>query len=684
MHGSSLRRRELLTLLGGGTAAGLAGCAGVLPGGEQSSGPTEPVGDDRARRLAEQFAPTLYFDAAETWFPTDPRPYASEQDGERVVTGFDAVDGYLRDYEAQGGAPPNPTVFYNARTYPDTTLSVVQFWSYSAFDQFTTNFHWHDWEVLHVFVDDRSGAAQLYVASAHARKVPNNEFLDPQTEPRVLAELGSHSSGVSLNAEAASFQRFSLGSLSADVTNDSIDAVEALTDFPVAYGLPRDEGYRLPYVVPELDGKPVYDHPEIPHFEREHLAPPELTVRSFADLATPPTDLPPRETGVTLGPEGGETETDHTYSLAPTTAVEDISAFTGPQLSFEFAIPKFAENAVASHLTTTAAPWTQPRYRDPLADVTDSRHRAALADRYGLSPGGLGTQIVGVLRDVVPNGDAPDGEGVTTTDPTVESVALVESDPVAVPSFGGVVVARGLPAGEHRLTVNTAGKAPYAERVRVNGDNGETATAGPDGHVGLVANRDATKLRVDPTTVDADLREFSVADDFGGELYRTHLDGTDAVYVHRGGAYTAEVVDADGAVGAFRFNHDLASDRPATVERPRTGKASLASFLADISAGTRRTVQQSAADGVAPGVRGLLTALDAVREAAERAAERASAGDAKGANARLRAVQTRLSKVRDALATVRGAMPNGTSRAAEKRLSQAERRTKQALAAEKL
>jgi hypothetical protein len=85
--------------------------------------------------------------------------------------------------------PPSPTVFYNGRRYRDSPLGVIQFWWYAAFDQLTTNFHWHDWEALHVFVDAESEAAQLYVASAHSRSIPNNEFIDPEQSPRILSEL---------------------------------------------------------------------------------------------------------------------------------------------------------------------------------------------------------------------------------------------------------------------------------------------------------------------------------------------------------------------------------------------------------------------------------------------------------------------------------------------------------------
>jgi len=125
---------------------------------------------------------------------------------------------------------------------------VVQFWFYSVFDQFTTNFHWHDWEVMHVFVDTETDEPQLYVASSHSRNVPNNEFLDPDSEtvPRILSELGSHSSTLSVNDVPDRFQRVAVENLLADITNTAIEGVEDLADIPLAYGLPRDEGSTLP------------------------------------------------------------------------------------------------------------------------------------------------------------------------------------------------------------------------------------------------------------------------------------------------------------------------------------------------------------------------------------------------------------------------------------------------------
>jgi hypothetical protein len=361
-------------------ASATAGCS-ALEAGEDST--TTPMAEDRTRELAECFAPTLYFDENEPWFPTDPRAFESERDGEWVVDGFDALEGYTQRV-AEAGSPPAPTVFYNGVQYADSPLAVVQFWYYSAFDQFATNFHWHDWEVFHVFLDTDSDEPQLYVASSHSGRVPNNEFLDPDPEqtPRVLSELGSHSSALSVNDDPDRFQRLPLDGGIADITNGAIEGIEDLVDVPLAYGLPRDEGSRLPYLVPELDGAPVYDHADLPTVTREHLIPDALTVGSFSDLTAPPRNLPERATGLVFAHQDRQADADVDYELVSSSEVEHITDFTGPQLSFEFAVPGFAEDAIAGHITTTGVPWEQERYRTPAANRSDPNHRGTLAERY--------------------------------------------------------------------------------------------------------------------------------------------------------------------------------------------------------------------------------------------------------------------------------------------------------------
>ncbi|PSP97536.1 hypothetical protein BRC89_11070 [Halobacteriales archaeon QS_4_70_19] len=68
----------------------------------------------------------------------------------------------------------------------------------------------------------------------------------------------------------------------------------------------------------------------------------------------------------------------------------------------------------------------------------------------------------------------------------------------------------------------------------------------------VVARENAVKMEVDPSEADSDLTDLAVEDDFAGRIYDAPLSGPDAVYVHRGGAYTTEVRDAADGVGAFR------------------------------------------------------------------------------------------------------------------------------------
>ncbi|WP_050033157.1 hypothetical protein [Halorubrum halophilum] len=725
-------RRTVLGALAGAGSAAVAGCSGSGSGSAPSDAATGELDPERLDELAARFAPTLYFDVAEPWFPTDPRPYATEEDGQTVVDGFAAFDGYHERYDEAGG-PPNPTVFYNGVRYEDSPLAVVQFWLYSAFDQFTANFHWHDWEVLHVFVDLDTGDPQLYVASSHSRSVPNNEFLDPDPDavPRILSELGSHSSTLSVNENHDRFQRVGEEGLLADITNTTIDTVEDLLGIPLAYGLPRDEDMRLPFVVPEYEGAPIYEHPDLPSVTPESLVDGALTIRSLDALRSPPTDLPLRETGIAFrhadreDPVADETAEEVIgYELVESAELEEIAAFTGPQLSFEFAVPEAVEDAVAGHITTTGVPWEQPRYENPALDVTAGNHRSELAARYDAiaDEESFGDAATGELDAVVArvtratgSDDAPAGEGLTTTDAVTESFVLIESDPEAVPTFaGGVAVANGVPEGDHRLTVNGAGQAPHSEELTVSADEPLT-TAGVDGEIPLVARENATKVEIDDTESDVDVTRNAIEDDFAGRIYDSAVDGSDAVYVHAGGAYTTEVRDAADEVGAYRVNPDSESPetgKPIRIDRPETGAASLAGFVADIAEETRAEVAAAAAEsggggdddgdsddddggssGDGPGgsgggpsnaVNGLERALAAAVDQAERAEERAREGDGEGTNRQLENVLDRIVRIQERLAAAREGLPPGLANATDKRVEQAVRRVEQAQNAEKL
>jgi hypothetical protein len=684
-------RRTVLASLVGGTVASMAGCS-AFGGGDPDDGDVAPVEGDRAQALAEEYAPTLYFDEHEQWFPTDPRAFESEQDGSTVVDGFDALNGYV---EAMDGDPPDPVSFYNVVEYEESPLAVVQYWFYSVFDQFTTNFHWHDWELLQVFVDTDTESAQLYVASSHSRTVPNNEFLDPDDghRPRILSELGSHSSALSINDNAEHFQRLPLDDSVADITNSVIDSIEAIAAIPLAYGLPRDENLALPYAVPDLDGEAFYEHDRLPAVDASNLVPDELTIDSFDAVASPP-DLPKRETGLRFDyQDAADADGDVTYDLVPTTEVEHIDDFTGPQLSFEFAIPDFAEDAFASHITTSAIPWESPRYTEPASDISEPRHRQALSERYDAIGEPTSTnRVVARVSNAVTADEAPEDDGLTTESSPLELFALFESEPEAVPTFNGVAVAQDVPAGEHSLTINGAGVEPHSETVAV--DAAGVTAAGVEGEIPVVARENAVKLELDPREADSDLTDLAVEDDFAGRLYDAPLAGPDAVYLHRGGAFTTEVRDTDGELGAFRVNPD--TEERVRVENPRTGKAPLASYLADVAAETRDQVAAVGDDGESTtgnagggggqsnAVEGLANALGAVAEAARRAAANAEAGDRGTAEQNLDTVSTRLERVSTRLSDARGALPGDIARATENRLEQVRQRTEQALNAETL
>ena len=648
---SNLSRRRTLALLAGGAGTVAGGSYLFGDGAEPETDRVED--DDQSRRLAEAYAPTLYFGAREKWFPTDPRPYTSEQDGETVVTGFDALDSYTAAVR-ETGDPPNPATFYQVLSYPDSPLVCVQYWFYSAFDQFTTNFHWHDWEVLHVFVDlsmedagatgtqsgarmtvdtEDTGSAVLFVASAHSRNVPNNEHLDPpQDRAGIISEVGSHSSTLGVNARPSEFQRTSLGELAADISNNPVEIISAQSSLPLAYGLPRDEGIPLPYAVPELDGEPLTDHERLPNVRPEDLVPEDVTVDSFDELSRPPDGIPMREGDYAFVPEArADVEGDVNYELIHVDEVSDIDGFTGPTLSFSFRVPQFVEDAFAKHLSTPGVPWDQPRFTKPTADISDPQHRAALADRYeAISEGSDVSRILGAVREATGADDAPGANGVSLVAPSVETVALLESEPEAVPSFSGTIAIEGPPEGEHRFTVNGAGMAPYSQTLRVEG-NGNTRV-GVEGAVPMASNEDAVKVEGETEDGSA-LDAVALDDDFSGPVYDARPpgpDGTFGIYAHRDGAYTAEVRDENGQRGALRLNPNP-DDETLSLERVATGKAALTDYLVRFLVETR--VQAAVfEDGSADGIDDVPTGQDVTDElvAETVAAAEENAGDLVG------------------------------------------------------
>jgi len=156
----------------------------------------------------------------------------------------------------------------------------------------------------------------------------------------------------------------------------------------------------------------------------------------------------------------------------------------------------------------------------------------------------------------------------------------------------------------------------------------------------------------------------AVEDDFAGRLYESAVDGSDVVYVHGGGAYD-RVRDGDDAVGAYQVNPDPAAESPVQIERPETGKASLAEFVAAVSEETRAAVAavgdsetdgdgDDAESGSSNAVTGLEQSLAAVVESARRAAERARSSERRNADKQLEVARERLERAENRLAGRRG------------------------------
>ena len=607
--------------------------------------------------LVARYAPDLYFGALEKWYPTDPRQYAIETVGGTVVDGYTALDEYTATFN-ETGIPPKPTVFYRVVAAADG-VDAIQYWLYSVFDQFTVNFHWHDWELLQVFVDRETGRPLLLSASAHSRASPNNEFLDPDLSgdrrPAILAEVGSHSSASEVNDVVPSFERLPTDDWRSDVTNDLLDISPSLST-PFAYGLPRDEGARLPFVMPELEGYRLDDHPALA-VGREDFIDERVTVDDWRGLPRPPTDLPLREPGLVIAAPDSQTEADLAYRLHPMASVrEALVGFVGPQLSFEFAIPGFAEDLYASHITSVGIPWEQPRYTDPLADVTDPAHRHRVDDDR---PPGLSNRVVGRVRQLGSGADgALDGVSAAAQEALAEVVDVslyglpvevavrLASDPAATMTRDGSFGFLHVDPGEHSLTINGPGLAPLAQRFV---HDGGLLQAGAGGELTVVAREDAGWIRGDgrSTTGVAHVR---IVEDFAGVVYdgRPVEDDRFAVAVHRAGQYTVEVVDRDGRLGAYRVGpDDFDADGETVREGIETGKRSLINTLGAELGELRDLAGRLAAD-----VDGeVVKRLSRAREQAAAAVMAAERGESRLADRQLSAVVSLLTEARDLLAS---------------------------------
>jgi hypothetical protein len=652
------RRRVLtyaaLAAVGGTGLAGAWTLSQPNAPSDPTSAPMEAIPEAVPEPVA-RYAPDLYFGALEKWYPTDPRPYAIETVGGSVVDGYTALNEYTAAFH-ETGAPPAPTVFYRV-VEAAAGVDAIQYWLYSPFDQFTVNFHWHDWELLQVFVDRETGTPLLLSASAHSRGSPNNEFLDPDLSgdrrPAILAEVGSHSSASEVNALLPSFERLPTDDWSSDVTNDLLDVSQSVST-PFAYGLPRDEGARLPFVMPELDGYRLDEHPSL-SVDRSDFIDERVTVDDWRGLPRPPTDLPLREPGVVITAPDSPTEADVSYRLLPMASVrEAVDDFVGPQLSFEFAVPGFAEDLYASHITSVGIPWDQPRYSDPLADVTDPAHRhridgnrsPGLINRVAGRVRYLGSGASGALDGV--SGAArealEDVVDVSLYRLPIEVAVRLASDPEATVTRDGVFGLLHVAPGEHQLVVNGPGFAPLAHRFV---HEGGLFQVGADGALTLVAREDAGWIRGDGRSTNG-IARLRVIEDYAGVVYdgRPVEDDRFAVAVHRAGRYTVEIQDGDGRLGAFRVGpKSFDEDGEAVREAIETGKQSLINTLADEFVGIR-DVARRLTDREDSEV---LERLARAHEQTAGAATAAERGDGRLANEQLSTVVSLLTEARKLL-----------------------------------
>ncbi|GAA0527356.1 hypothetical protein SAMN04488066_11428 [Halorubrum aquaticum] len=646
---------------------------------EEQAGGDDGESIEEVPAVVERYAPDLYFGALEKWFPTDPRAYVVDSPDGPVVDGFRALEEYSREFH-ETGSPPTPTAFYRVVEAADG-VDAVQYWFYSVFDQFTVNFHWHDWELLQVFLDRETGDPLLLSASAHARGTPNNEFLDPDLSegrrPGILSEVGSHSSASELNGVRPSFERLPGENWRSDVTNDLLGVAGDLAA-PFAYGLPRGEGARLPFVMPELDGYPLHDHPSL-SVERVDFIDERVTVNGWRGLPTPPEGIPLRQPGLVMTHPDSATRADATYALEPMASLpEAIADFVGPQLSFEFAIPGFAEDRFADHITSVGIPWEQPRYADPLADVTDPAHRRRID---GESPSGLSNRVVGRVRSLAAGSDgALDGVDDDARDalgdavavsryalPVEVAVRLASEDPTATVTREGVFGYLDVEPGEHLLVVDGPGFAPVAQRFV---HDGGTFHAGADGELTVIPAEDAGWIRGDGRE-SRGIARVRVVEDYAGVVYDGAPTEADrfAVAVHREGRYTVEVVDAEGRPGAYRVTPGSFGEGTETVlDSIETGKASLSRALRDeladlidlarsLREGTDETAdadRETDADGdvvTEDDGDAVIDRLSRARSEAETAVRLADRGDATGANERLATV---VSLLREAIELLTG------------------------------
>ena len=120
---------------------------------------------------AENYAPNLWFDSEENYYPTDPF-FCAESFEE--ISGEKCKQKYL-DLSFEEKLRIFTVFYYISETQKEW---VYEYWLYFVFNDYA-NEHYYDWESLYVFVDKNTKKITKAVGSAHQEPFLNNEFLNP-------------------------------------------------------------------------------------------------------------------------------------------------------------------------------------------------------------------------------------------------------------------------------------------------------------------------------------------------------------------------------------------------------------------------------------------------------------------------------------------------------------------------
>ena len=112
-------------------------------------------------KLAEKYAPTYLFSTEEKYFPTD--PYADDYD----VT--NNADKWLFEE-----FPKDQVVYYAITDYSSEKstehpegFKVLQYWNYYVYNNWGSDDHMYDWEVIHKWIDNKNNEVYKTSASMH-------------------------------------------------------------------------------------------------------------------------------------------------------------------------------------------------------------------------------------------------------------------------------------------------------------------------------------------------------------------------------------------------------------------------------------------------------------------------------------------------------------------------------------